>query len=170
MAGGNYFFFFFFFFFFDSIQRNGYYTGIPTLMAGGNYQYGYEYIHPGWHVYHIRPHDQRWSDGSNRCICRGYSSDHSGYWTIFTIPAETNGQAGSADFSFVVKPKVDLSEFTFYGGYDDTWLTEMSYGGSIVDIPDTTMHTINRGPMSNAVAIFSNGKLTYNGLQQYTVA
>ncbi len=39
----------------------------------------------------------------------------------------------------------------------------------IVDAEDTTVHTIDQGPMPDMVAIFTNGVLSYKGNPIYTI-
>jgi hypothetical protein len=153
----------------ESITRNGYYIGVPTLIAGDFNQYGYTYTFVFDGTYTISGYATNdgpvpvdvWVDAFS------YSSSD---WNIdkFTVPAADSFKPGKASFS--VKIRSPDSNFDSYAGLAGDPGNKISYEGvDIVDAVDNQAHTVDQGPMSDATAIFVNGKVTYKGSPLYSV-
>ncbi len=150
----------------DQIQRNGYYTGVPTLLSGGSEQFGYTYTFVpdgSYTVFGTVTND------ANADVHVGVGIQPLGdldeySWLSFYVPA--NGKS-----SWTYKLTAPNTQFQSIVG---VWLVSgwpLDFTGvDVVDGADTTIHTVDEGPMSNATAIFSNGHMTYDGAPIFMVS
>jgi hypothetical protein len=157
----------------DQIQRNGHYIGTPTLLSGDFHKYGYTYTFVFDGKYTISGYATNtnatpvdvWVDANS------YSYGGPGHYQYvpFTIPA-AGKNPGRADFSVTItSPDNNFDSWAGQVGVAGHVVNDLS-GIDIVDVEDTTQHTIDQGPMSDATAIFSNGKITYKGSPLYSVS
>lgn len=150
----------------DKVQVNGNYIGIPELLNSEYPQYGYSYeFTPDgtYTVFGTITNDDAdndvevWVGAGTKAMCE--VSD------TFTVPADGKK---SFTFTFAAASEDDVT-VGYEVGEEKTHFLDLS-NVEFVDEEDTTTHTIDYGPMSDTVAIYSNGVLTYSGSPQYSVA
>lgn len=152
----------------DKIERLGHYVGIPVLISGENYQFGYDYVFVFDGKYTIYGHATNNDDAPIQVWVYSHSRSYDGPGsesiTWFWVPAN-----GEADWSTtIVSPDTDFGIEAGVDGYGGH--THPGYAGvDIVDQEDTTQHTIDQGPMSDATATFVNGVLKFSGNPAYMI-
>lgn len=82
---------------------------------------------------------------------------------VVTVPASS-----SSSFS-VTFPAASHAEVCAFYWNVEGWTPIGLTGVEFVDMPDNTEHTVNQGPMSDAVAIFTNGVMYYSGKPAFMV-
>ncbi len=145
----------------DKVHINGHYVGVPTLLGNvpGYYGYTYTLVPDGTYTVfgHIKNDDP--NNTTSAWVGAGTKA-HEEVSQWFSIP-----KGGKVSFQFTCAA---ASKDDFTVGYDNPGFHFYDLSGvDFVDTPDSTTHTVNQGPMSDAVAIYANGKLTYNGQPQF---
>jgi hypothetical protein len=146
----------------DKVQVNGNYVGVPTLLDNvpGYYGYTYTLVPDGTYtVFGTITNDDKindtfvWIGAGTKAFCEVADS--------FIIPA---GGKKTFEFTFGAANDSDVT-VGYSNGYSPIIYYDLS-GIDFVDAPQSP-HTVDQGPMSNAVAIYANGKLTYSGQPQF---
>ena len=163
----------------DHVQRNGNYIGVPTLIPGEYPRCGYNYSFVPDGTYTV--FGSITSDDANNStpvwlLATKYRMNggtklitliKSGW---VTVPAN-----GKSDFSltWATKNESDNALCYNYPALNTTHtvtVIPINLDPSIfVDQPDQITHTLDQGPMSDGVAIFSNGKWNFTCLPIYTI-
>lgn len=163
----------------DKVQRNGHYIGVPTLIPGEYPRYGYNYSFVSDGTYTV--FGSIASDDANNSTpvwllaSKYMKKGHMEMITLVksgwvTVPAN-----GRSDFSltWATKNESDNALCYNYPALNTTHTVKVIpiyLDPSIfVDGPDTMTHTVDLGPMSDAVAVYANGKLAYKGAPIYTI-
>jgi hypothetical protein len=157
----------------DTIQINGHYDGSMALLGNVPGYYGYTYnlfIPDG--TYTVKGTVKN-DDEDNAVDAWVGVVDKSGLLSLGmakpVVDAEQTlhlkmGGEGTFELSLAAE---SIDGITVYYGVGNFYKEADTSGADIVNQEDLKKHTIDQGPMSNAVAIYSNGKLTYNGLPQF---
>lgn len=179
----------------DTIQTNGHYVGIPTIINGETYQYRYNYncfVPDGSYIVYgsIASDDANNSTPARLILCYYHREGHRYTLTAIgpkeheiipsiasnvTVPAN-----GKADFSFTWNgglPQDDPNAETGFGyalvyfpDVPNSRASNILFNPSLyVNQSDTTAHTVDEGPMSGMSAIFNNGVLSSNATIIYSL-
>jgi len=144
----------------DKVQVNGEYRGIPTLLSSEGPIYGFEYTLVPDGTYTVFGTITNLMDKPLTVTVGGGTDSRMTASKTIAVPAY-----GTASFTltFWAGPREDIVIRTSEKKEVDL------RGVEFVNMPDNTVHTINMGPMSDAVAIFTNGVLNYNGQPAFSV-
>jgi hypothetical protein len=150
----------------DKIQVNGAYIGLPTLLSSEAPIYGFQYTLVPDGTYTVFGTITNYENESiDVTVTGGMRPLSLGAWHGTTTQVVHVPASGTAGFTL-----------TFWApSRDDIRVDCIGYGRistagvEFVDMPDNTEHTVNQGPMSDAVAIFTNGVMNYNGKPAFMV-
>lgn len=154
----------------DHIQRNGYYTGTPVLLKDEIYHYGYNYTFNPDGTYTLFGTITNEDSTPVTVIVQLSDGGASTDLQLIEVPAATGSKSGSVALELTTKTPWFFKYYTSAADQNDHITLNVLHAYDVTDEPDTTIHTLNQGPMSDAVAIFSNGKITYNGQPAYTIS
>ena len=153
----------------DSVTSSGHYYGTPVLLSGDVAKYGYNYTFVPDGMYTVKYHvtnDALVPIDGYTYVFSPLAAPNS-IQQDFTIPA-----GGSANFSLTLPaPDSEHIACEVSNFYDEIGTYLFYYGDplDIVNQGDSTEHTVDEGPMSNAIVTYLNGKPTYTGSPLYAI-
>ncbi len=166
----------------DTIQTNGYYLGVPTLVSGETYQYGfvYTFVPDGSYTVLGTITNNDLDSAYDVTVDISNTGSHALMGeSIVTVPAASTDSNGNfkhsnAMYSITVTANSVNDIFVGYGSFSgnvELWEAAADTSGtSYINEGDTITHTVNEGPMSDMNIIFANGKFDFKGSPLYTFA
>ncbi len=150
----------------DKIETIGVYHGIPTLLSGDNYQYGYDYVLiPDYCTVYGKVYNYGTSQ-ANVGVDIGFVPDV--YYKDFSVPAATGTTPGVATFA-ITMPKANGNDIK-------VWVTDWINGPTFAPFnlsgveyveSEEPNHTVDQGPMSDTVTIYTGSSFNFSNSTLY---
>jgi hypothetical protein len=156
----------------DKVQTNGIYHGVPKLISGEDSRYGYEYTLLPDGTYTVT--GTVTNNGVNKTwvgvdVGFKYNTVGKAVWKDFYVPAASGGKPGTASFSFTWPANSSDEVLVWVTNWDEGPIFE-PYDLSNVDYVDAPeyAHTVDLGPMSDMVTVYSNETFMFGNSTLYS--